>query len=337
MTPAERALRRVTWRWEKEPEKWIPAATSVQRVQRGIASRALSDVLKASKMAMYSVVKTTLKAGEHVTMGKYDDAIFALSRAIRVDPGSRLAHLVRGRAYFATNLLDEALNDFTTVVMAGTPASDNDDKLRMRITLGDQYHSALTTFDRLKTFAVGTLGDSFHDPQTDAVADMIKIAGYANRGRVNIVKQLYQQAIEDFTEVIESRGEHGDIPSMYFFRGIAYSKNHEWYAAAEDFSLNVDLSPTDPDAYIRRSIAYGALQDWDTAYKDLSMVIEMDATPLSYAMRARLLCCMRRFPDAILDYKRALAMDKTYEPAVLGLAEATKVHDPLPLVSQHSG
>ena len=52
-------------------------------------------------------------------------------------------------------------------------------------------------------------------------------------------------------------------------------------------------------------------------------------------MRARLLCCMRRFPDAIMDYKRSIAKDKTYAPAIQGLRQAAQEHDPLPLVSQH--
>lgn len=132
------------------------------------------------------------------------------------------------------------------------------------------------------------------------------------------------------------RGERCDIPSMYFFRGMAFSKLHEWVAAVDDFDLNVGLTEQDPDAYTRRAVAWSALQNWDKAHEDLSTALELDASAVLYAMRGRLLCCMRRFDEAIMDYKRSLAMDRDYEVAKQGLAEATKEHDPLPLVSQHS-
>ena len=218
MTPAEHVLRRLAWRWEKDIDTWRAGTVKIQRLQRGIASRSFSDVLKAQKQAMYSVVKITLKAGGDVTMGKADDAIFSLSRALHVDPGAKLAYLVRGRAYFVQGMYNEAMNDFSSVVMSGTAEESRDDVLRMRIALGDEYHTALTTFDRLKLFSVGTLVDSFHDPQIRAANDMIKVAGFANKGRLNMVQKFYQNAIEDFTEVIESRGlDDGDcdFASMY--------------------------------------------------------------------------------------------------------------------------
>ena len=213
---------------------------------------------------------------------------------------------------------------------------EKDEILRMRILLGDIYHEPLTTFERLKMFVTGTLVDSFHDPQISEAIEMVRICAFANRGRVNLRMENYQMAVEDFTEVIESRGEHGDIPSMYFFRGLTYCKLHDWTMAVEDFTLNIGLTETDPEAYIRRAGAYSALQNWNAAHEDLTTVLELDATAKAYCMRGRLLCCMRKWNDAILDYKRALAMDREYLPAKLGLEQATLEPDPLPLVSLHN-
>ena len=206
----------------------------------------------------------------------------------------------------------------------------------MRILLGDIYHKPLTTFERLKLFVCGTLVDSFHDPAVEAAQAMVKICAFANRGRVSLKLGNYGLAVEDFTEVVESRGEQGDIPSMNFFRGLAYCKLHDWTMAVEDFTLNIRLTELDPEAYIRRAGAYSALQNWQAAYEDLTTVIELDATAKVYCLRGRLSCCMRKWEDAVLDYKRSLAMDRSYIPAQLGLEQATLEVDPLPLVSLHN-
>ncbi|GMH88397.1 hypothetical protein TrVE_jg7377 [Triparma verrucosa] len=335
-TPLERQMRRLEWRWEKNEEAWIESTLRIQKLQRGIASRTYTDSLKAHKQSMQSSCKIILQAGQDVTRGKYDDAIFTLSRAIAGDPSSRLAHLVRGRAYYCIGEDDKALNDFTTCLADINERGEKDELLRMRILLGDIYHRPLTTFERLKTFVTGTLADSFHDPQLYEAVDMVKICAYANRGRVNLRVRNYEIAVEDFTEVIESRGEHGDIPSMYFFRGLTYCKLHDWNMAVEDFSLNIGLTETDPEAYIRRAGAYSALQDWQKALDDLTTVVELDANAKVYTLRGRLLCCMRNWEEAVLDYRRALAMDKTYELARIGLENATREQEPLPLVSKHN-
>jgi len=299
-------------------------------------SRSLTAVKREGKQAMMAAAKSVVRAGEALTSGNVDDAVYALSRAIRADPGSRLARLVRGRAYFCKGMLGEAAADFDAVVSSGEGGRAKEDDLRARIVLGDAYHEAVTTFLKMKVFCVGSLSGSFHDPEAGAVTDMVRMCGHANRGRVGMAAGRYREAAEDFTEVIEGRGEKCDIPSMYFFRGIAYCKLHEWPAAVEDFSLNIALTPDDADAYVRRAAAHSALQSWDAALEDMRTALELEATPSAYAMKGRLLCCMRRFPEAALEYRRSLAMDGAYQPAVRGLREATLKHDPLPLVSQHN-
>tara|TARA_B110000305_G_C19395110_1_gene617040 strand:+ start:1223 stop:1687 length:465 start_codon:yes stop_codon:yes gene_type:complete len=146
-----------------------------------------------------------------------------------------------------------------------------------------------------------------------------------------------QAAIEDFTEVIESRGDDGgDIPSMYFFRGLAYCKVHNFAAAVEDFTLNINLCLGDADAYLRRSVAYCALQDWHNAHADMSQVIELEPTAIIYCLRGRLNTCMREWDKAVDDYEKAIKIDPEHEPARVGLEQATLKHNPLPLVSQHN-
>ena len=334
LTPHERAMRRLEWRWERDLEIWLPSCLRIQKLQRGVASRALTDVLRTEKQLMFSSCKIILKAGQDILRGKVEDAVFTLTRAIKSDPENKLAHFVRGRGLYFLGRVDEAVNDFSMVLTRAPPSQG--DLVRLRIILGDIYHRPLTTFDKFKKVVTGTLEDSFENLNLRETLDMVKVCCFANRGRAHCYLGNFEAAVEDFTECIESRGDDGgDIPSMYFLRGLAFSKIHKWAAAVEDFTLNINLSTLDENAYLRRAVAYAALQDWHNAYDDYTKVIELNPTAKVYTLRARLCTCMRRWDDAVKDYTRALKVDPENEGAKVGLEQATLEHNPLPLISQH--
>ena len=108
----------------------------------------LTNSFKAHKQAMQSSCKIILAAGVDITRGKYDDAIFTLSRAIVSDPSSRLAHLVRGRAYYCLGEDDKAVNDFSTVVAGG----DKQVSLYVKPFLNpEQYYPTYSRCDSLRS------------------------------------------------------------------------------------------------------------------------------------------------------------------------------------------
>jgi len=284
---------------------------------------------------MVSSCKVILRAAQDVLRGKVEDAVFTLDRAIKNDPGNKLAHVVRGRGLYWLGKSSEAVNDFSMVLTSRE--KDPGDRARLRIILGDIYHRPLTTLPKFKQMVTATLEGSFNEPEMSwrEVEEMCRVCCAANRGRVFCRLGNWEAAVEDFTEVIESRGDTGDIPSMYFFRGLAHSKLQNWDSAVEDFTLNIDLSPGDENAHLRRGIAYAALQDWHNSYDDMTRVIELVPTARVYTLRGRLCTCMRRWEEAVEDYEKAIKMDPEDEQARIGLEQATLEHNPLPLVSQH--
>ncbi|GMI28297.1 hypothetical protein TrRE_jg365 [Triparma retinervis] len=338
MTPHDRAMRRLEWRWEKSLPIWSSSALSVQKLVRGAQSRALTAMKRSYKQGVASAMKIILKAGRDVTKGKGEDGVWGCDRALKVDGGGRLGMLVRGRAKYTLGDFSGARDDFSGA--AGGGGEDDDlEEMRYRMVLGDRYHRPMETFEKLKVFVVATLADSFHDPRPGAVREMVKVCAYANLGRCHLKLGSPADAAACFTEVIESRGEVSDIPSMHFYRGCAYCASHSFVDAAEDFTIAVDLSPGDVENYVRRAIACWCMQDWERALVDMDTAVDMDPTSRIYGMRGRLHCCMRNWGDAVMDYKRAIVIAKGMGErnikAEEGLRTATLKQRPLPLVSLH--
>jgi tetratricopeptide (TPR) repeat protein len=332
-------MRRLQFRWEKDGEKWRYATERIQIMHRGIVDRKSASNLRITKGVMLATCKSIVKASELLAKGKFEECVSEISAAIVKDPSSKMACLVRGRAYVCLLSPSQAINDFTTAAMKDSnPETQKKETLRMRVILGDIYHEPMVSFERFNKMIIATLCDSFNSPKVPAALEMLRVSAYANRGRVMCGLKNWDLAIQDFTEVIESQGDTGDLPSLYLMRGCAYCKTQNWGAAVDDFSLNVQLSPMDVDALVRRSAAYSAQQNWDAAYSDMSKVMEIQKTkpqPEIYVMRGRLLTCMRKWEDAETDLRHALAIDRDCEAAQYVLAQATIKHVSLPLLSQH--
>ena len=341
MTPHDRAMRRLEWRWEKHLPLWSSSTVKIQRLVRGIQSRDKTARAKSYKQGIASALKIVLTAGRDVTKGKSEDAVWSCDRAIKVDEGCRLGRLVRGRAKYRLGDFEGAVEDFKEAVLGVAKGGEEEELevMRYRMILGDRYHRPMETFEKLKVFVLATLADSFHDPSPPSCMSMVQVCASANLGRCYLKLGNPSSSIPCFTEVIESRGEVSDVPSMHFFRGAAYCLTHSFVDAVSDFTIAVELSPTDVENYVRRAIALWCLQDWDEALKDMDTAVDMTPTSRLYGLRGRLHCCMRNWQEAIMDYKRAIAVAKGLGERNLkaeeGLRTATLKQEPLPLVSLH--
>ena len=112
LTPLERGLRRLEWRWERDLPLWLPACVRIQALQRGGTARRGTEDMRARKQVMAASCKVILKGGQDILRGKVEDAVFTLDRAIKSDPENKLAHVVRGRGLYFLGRADEAVNDF---------------------------------------------------------------------------------------------------------------------------------------------------------------------------------------------------------------------------------
>jgi len=105
------------------------------------------------------------------------------------------------------------------------------------------------------------------------------IRAYAGRGLAFLQTGMFDNAIMDFSRVIES-----DLTNVEAFgnRGVAFGGIGEFDNAIADFNKAIELSPKTDAAYfsiyINRGIALREKGDFDNAIMDFNTVIESDPT-----------------------------------------------------------
>lgn len=95
-----------------------------------------------------------------------------------------------------------------------------------------------------------------------------------NQGKEYYNKQMYDEAIKEFTKVIVIT--HNDCPETYVYRGRAYAKKNEFAQAVSDYSLAIKIKRDYTKAYVYRGRAYGAMGDYKKALFDYEQAIRID-------------------------------------------------------------
>ena len=139
-----------------------------------MTSRQQTSSLRHHAQAMRAVCKMVVRAGYDMTLGKYDDVVWSMDRAIKSDEGCSTAWLVRGRAKYCKGQIEGAIEDFTRAIEGDELGED---KERLRIILGDLYQKGLMTFDLFKVHVMGTMVESFKDGTLEGSEEMTKVSG----------------------------------------------------------------------------------------------------------------------------------------------------------------
>ena len=102
--------------------------------------------------------------------------------------------------------------------------------------------------------------------------DPSEVGAYGYRGMTNRRLGNYQQAVEDFTKVLElSPQDRG-----YLERGSTYHLMREYQLALDDLNRAIDANPRYRDAYVNRGSTYIQLGDNGRAIEDFNKAIELD-------------------------------------------------------------
>lgn len=82
---------------------------------------------------------------KYISDGNYEEAIIALSAAIKIEPNSAIAYLNRGNAYYAQKMLDNAISDYINAISLNPDTSEAYINLTQLYIEQESYDSALET------------------------------------------------------------------------------------------------------------------------------------------------------------------------------------------------
>jgi putative GTP pyrophosphokinase len=118
--------------------------------------------------------------------------------------------------------------------------------------------------------------------------DKIKALIYKHRGMAFFAQSKYQEAIDDFSKVLEYDAKAYRAP---YYRGIVYSVLLDYTKAIDDFSYSLEINPYQSFCLFRRCQAYFHVNDYPKALSDCENALVLD--PGSEAIK--------KFKDLILN------------------------------------
>ncbi|MCX6287023.1 MAG: tetratricopeptide repeat protein [Bacteroidetes bacterium] len=139
------------------------------------------------------------------------------------------------------------------------------------------------------------------------------VKSYANRGIAYTKQGKWNDAITDFTKVIEMDPQYS---WGYSDRGVAYQNTSQWEKSLDDFSKAIALNKNDSDAFLSRGVSYGVLRNYRMAIEDFSKTIEL--TPKNskaYSNRGLTYMNLGFVDSAIKDYSKAIELNRGYRDA----------------------
>lgn len=141
---------------------------------------------------------------------------------------------------------------------------------------------------------------------------------FYERGLLHTEKGNYDQAIRDFSKVIESEPQHA---MAYNNRGVAYKQKGDYDRAISDYSRAIEIDPGFAMAYNNRGAAHAGKGDFGWAIGDYSKAIEIDSMfAFAYNNRGLAYAGKGDYRQAVRDFKKGIEVNPGYAEAYNNLA-----------------
>lgn len=309
--------------WSLLSDEWLPDT-------RVSAGPECSSLPQNENMALFA------EAYRAYLDDDYDEAIATLSGVLVRDRNHFDSLYARGRAYYLTNEMADALADFDQMAALGY------DEI-----ISHWRGSTLRLLGRCEEAVIDlsvALEEELPNPDAiygergmcqrllgnlEAAADDLTISidlnnssswAYFERGRVRMDLADYGGAVSDFTAAY-LRDRRLDEPLGY--RGISHYYRGDLAEAYDDLSEAIERNPNNPEWFVARGDVAFAQADYDAAISDYSQAIAIDPDNASARLNRGILYEQQEFVSvAAQDYERWLALagdpPLAAEPLALG-------------------
>jgi tetratricopeptide (TPR) repeat protein len=224
--------------------------------------------------------------------GDYQEAIKALTQAIKLDPSNANAYALCGLAYANAGDLASAtqyskkacdLNNCDLLVELYKQGLWQDSpSAASLVNLGGANAAQQSAFD--KGYAASQQGN--YQEAIKQYTEALKIdpnlaQAYNNRGNAYAGLGDYKKAIADYAQAIKIDPNNAEA---YYNRGLAYYNLGDTSKAITDWTQAIKIDPNLVQAYYNRGVAYAELGDYKSATKDARKACELGACDLLQLM-----------------------------------------------------
>ena len=139
--------------------------------------------------------------------------------------------------------------------------------------------------------------------------DPLHVKGRVNRANALRDLKEYDEAIADYTSVIERRRK---FIKAYNNRGVAYLRKRQFDKAIADFDKVIQLDPQYVNGYINRASYYldTQIRQWEEAIKNYDAAIRFDpVNSMAHYWRGYCKSQLNRSQQAMADYNQAITLN----------------------------
>ena len=335
----------------KNPESYKARATAHSEMKR--FAEAVKDYEAALKIDSknfrgldYSKLGDAYKGTRN-----YSKALDSYTKAIKIDESPAYAYSNRATLYFELGQFDKAIDDCDKGIKAAE--ADEDEFWTMSLThLKEKIlrgKDISTKYDKSTPKDINSLmerGRAFAREWNCTLAaeyftkvlalDPIYQDAYFERGKMYLLDQIYDAALDDCNKLIELNPEY-DEGLAYNLRGCVYENLGQYEKALADFNkaldlnsnneivrdnrkrmlkkLNLDLSTV--DALLERAEQFKKNKEYARAIEDYTKVLELEPNNQNaYFRRGGSYLDAKQYMAAVDDYNKLLVLNPNYDRAV---------------------
>jgi tetratricopeptide (TPR) repeat protein len=135
------------------------------------------------------------------------------------------------------------------------------------------------------------------------------VRAIAHRGEAYRLMKHYEDALADFDKAIELNSEYNWAIAH---RGEVYYQREQYQKALADFDRALQFQPDYPWAIAHRGVTYERIELYQQALNDLNRAIKLNPTyAWAIAYRFRVHEMMRQYEKALIDFDRAISLDES--------------------------
>jgi tetratricopeptide (TPR) repeat protein len=257
-------------------------------------------------------------------MGRYEDALADLDRAIELDSNLTWAVVYRGITHRSMRRYQEALADFRLALELGLNEGWILANRGVTYRLMERYEEALSDFDRAielrpdMVWPVASRGQAYRDMgrYEDALADFDRVieldpnstAATLHRGIAYMRMGHLEKALADFNRAIKL--DPNLTSGAVVYRGIAYRDMGRCEDALADFRTGLELGLDEGWILANRGVTYRLMERYEEALSDFDRAIELRPDMVwPVASRGQAYRDMGRYEDALVDFGRVIELD----------------------------
>jgi len=287
---------------EKEPSKRYQTFKELRAVLEPLLKRQTGEAIKPPKTTELEASELSNKGTTLKNVGRVDEAIATLKRAIELDPSHANAHSNLGLAYYERGWIDQAMAEFKRAIEL------NPSHVYAHSNLGVAYYSK------------GWMDQAITEFKRAIELDPSHANAHSNLGNAYARKGWMDQAITEFKRAIELNPSHAD---PHFNLGNAYKRKGWMDQAITEFKRAIELDPNDADFYYNLGLAYYDKGWMDQAITEFKRAIELDPSYANVHYDLGVAYYSKGWMDqAITEFKRAIELNPNDADAHFNLAVA---------------